>query len=140
MIDTLKFATRLRSAGFSQEQAEAVAGAWAEQAADELPSKLDFVRLDGRIHALDDRIAALDDRINALDDKLESRINALDDKLESRIAALAIEVGRRVTGLESKLSDRITRLEGRLDKQTWMIGFLLAGTLAILVRLLLIGP
>lgn len=32
MIDTLKFANRLRSAGFSQEQAEAMAEAWVEQA------------------------------------------------------------------------------------------------------------
>jgi hypothetical protein len=30
MIDTLKFANRLRSAGFSQEQAEMVADSWAD--------------------------------------------------------------------------------------------------------------
>lgn len=82
MIDTLKFANRLRSAGFSQEQAEAVAEAWAEQARDDLPSRLDLA------------------------------------------------------GLENK----ITRLDGKVDKLTWMVGFALAGIVAIIVRLLLLGP
>lgn len=82
MIDTLKFANRLRSAGFSQEQAEAVAEAWADQAREDLPSRLDLAGLD----------------------------------------------------------NKITRLDGKLDKLTWMVGFALAGIVAIIARLLLLGP
>ena len=37
-----------------------------------------------------------------------------------------------------ELYGSMDRLEGKLDKLTWMIGFSLAGTLGILVRLLLI--
>jgi hypothetical protein len=82
MIDTLKFANRLRSAGFSQEQAEAVADAWADQAREDLPSRLDLAGLD----------------------------------------------------------NKITPLDGKVDKLTWMVGFALAGIVAIIARLLLLGP
>lgn len=82
MIDTLKFANRLRSAGFSQEQAEAMAEAWVEQAREDLPSWLDLAGID----------------------------------------------------------DKITRLDGKVDKLTWMIGFALAGIVAIMARLWLLGP
>jgi len=93
MIDTLKFANRLRSAGFSQQQAEAVADAWAEQAREDLPSRLDLAEID-------------------------NKITRLDGKLESKVA----------------------QLDGKLDKLAWMVGFALAGILAIIARLLLLGP
>ena len=93
MIDTLKFANRLRTAGFSQQQAEAVADAWGEQAREDLPSRLDLAEID-------------------------NKITRLDGKLESKVA----------------------QLDGKLDKLAWMVGFALAGILAIIARLLLLGP
>jgi len=93
MIDTLKFANRLRSVGFSQQQAEAFADAWAEQAREDLPSRLDLAEID-------------------------NKITRLDGKFESRFA----------------------QLDGKLDKLAWMVGFAPAGILAIIARLLLLGP
>lgn len=93
MIDTLRFANRLRSAGFSQEQAEAVAEAWADQAREDLPSRLD--------------LAGIEDKMTRLDGKFDTKI---------------------------------AQLEGKVDKLTWMVGFALAGILAIIARLLLLGP
>jgi hypothetical protein len=104
MIDTLKFANRLRSAGFSQEQAEAVADAWADQAREDLPSRLD--------------LAQIDDKITRLDGKLDTRMTQLDGKFDTKIA----------------------QLDGKVDKLTWMVGLALAGILAIIARLLLLGP
>jgi hypothetical protein len=82
MIDTPKFGNRLRPAGFSQEQAEAVAEAWGDHAREDLPLRLDLAGLD----------------------------------------------------------NKITRLDGKVDKLTWMVGFALAGIVAIIARLLLLGP
>ena len=65
MIDTLRFANRLKQAGFTDQQSEAFAEAWAEQARDDLPSRSDIIALDGkidRVHAdLDGKI----DRVKA---------------------------------------------------------------------------
>lgn len=85
MIDTLKFANRLKQAGFTDQQSEAFAEAWAEQARDDLPSRTDIIALDGKI-----------DRVKA-------------------------------------------ELDGKLDKLTWMVGFTLAGVVAVIVRLLFVG-
>jgi hypothetical protein len=65
VIDTLRFANRLKQAGFTDQQSEAFAEAWAEQARDDLPSRSDIIALDGkidRVHAdLDGKI----DRVKA---------------------------------------------------------------------------
>ena len=108
MIDTLKFANRLRSAGFSQEQAEAVADAWADQAREDLPSRLD--------------LAGIEDKITRLDGKFDTKPTQLEGKLDSRI-----------TQLDG------AQLDGKVDKLTGMVGFALAGILAIIARLLLLG-
>jgi DNA-binding transcriptional MerR regulator len=122
MIDTLKFANRLRSAGFSQEQAETFADAWAEQAREDLPSRLDLAEIDHKITRLDGKIAQLED-------KFDSKIAQLEGKFDNRIAQL-----------EGKIDSKIAHLEGKVDKLTWMVGFALAGILAIIARLLLLGP
>jgi hypothetical protein len=36
--------------------------------------------------------------------------------------------------------NKITRLDGKVDKLNWMVGFALAGIVAIIARLLLLGP
>ncbi len=96
MIDTLKFANRLKRAGFTDQQSEAFAEAWAEQARDDLPSRSDLIALNGKI-----------DRIHA--------------ELDGKIDRLKAE------------------LDGKLDKLTWMVGFTLAGVVAVIVRLLFLG-
>jgi hypothetical protein len=137
MIDTLKFANRLRSAGFSQEQAETVADAWAEQARDDLPSRLDFAEIDNKITLLDGKF---DSKIVQLEGKFDSRIAQLEGKVDGRIAQLEGKVDSRIAQLEGKVDGRIAHLEGKVDKLTWMVGFALAGILAIIARLLLLGP
>jgi hypothetical protein len=115
MIDTLRFANRLRSAGFSQEQAEAVADAWADQAREDLPSRLD--------------LAEIEDKITRLDGKFDTRMTQLDGKFDIRM-----------TQLDGKFDTKIAQLDGKVDKLTWMVGFALAGILAIIARRLLLGP
>ena len=126
MIDTLKFANRLRSAGFSQEQAEAVADAWADQAREDLPSRLD--------------LAGIEDKITRLDGKFDTKLTQLEGKLDSRITQLEGKLDSRITQLDGKFDTKIAQLDGKVDKLTWMVGFALAGILAIIARLLLLGP
>ena len=107
MIDTLRFANRLKQAGFTDQQSEAFAEAWAEQARDDLPSRADMIALDSKV-----------DRIRT---ELEGKIDRLVGRIEGRF---------------DPLMDRLRR---KLDKLTWMVGFTLAGVVAVIVRLLFAG-
>ena len=96
-------------------QAEAVADAWADQAREDLPSRLD--------------LAGIEDKITRLDGKFDTRMTQLDGKFDTRM-----------TQLDGKFDTKIAQLDGKVDKLTWMVGFTLAGILAIIARLLLLGP
>jgi uncharacterized protein YjbJ (UPF0337 family) len=173
VIDTLRFANRLKQAGFTDQQSEAFAEAWAEQARDDLPARSDIIALDGkidRIHAdlaarLDRSHTELDgktDRIHAdlagrldrshtelvskidhLRAELEGKIDRVKTELEGKIDRVKTELEGKMdhvrTELEGKIDHVKTELEGKIDKLTWMVGFTLAGIVAVMVRLLFIA-
>ena len=73
-FDTLKAARRLSAAGFSQEQAETLAGTFAEGITENLATK--------------DDIALVQKDIEALDAKIDTSVKALDQKIDNSVAAL----------------------------------------------------
>jgi len=79
VIDTLRFANRLKQAGFTDQQSEAFAEAWAEQARDDLPSRSDTIALNSKI---DRGHAELDAKIDRLDGKVDRVKAELDGKLD----------------------------------------------------------
>ena len=66
MLDTLKYAKRLQQAGFTEQQAEAQAGALWEAIEDTVATKQDLrefeTRMDGRFKEIDGRLNVVDGR------------------------------------------------------------------------------
>ena len=83
LINTLRFADRLKEAGFAGAQAEALARVLGDELTEQLPTKADFKALEGKFDALGGRFDALEGRLDALEkkfDALEERFGALEGK------------------------------------------------------------
>ena len=111
-FDTLKFANRLKQAGVPPQQAEAEAAAFAEVleiSFKELVTKEDLrltkEELRRDLKDLEMRMEAKMDRLDAKIDKLEAKVDRLD-----------------------------TRLTGELTLVKWMLGLLLGGVLALILK------
>lgn len=99
LIDTLRFADRLKEAGFIGPQAEALARALGDELTDQLPSKADFKTLEAKVDALD---TSLNGRVDALESRPDGRIDALRVDLGVRFESLAAKIdglGYRLTAL-----------------------------------------
>ena len=87
LINTLRFADRLKEAGFAGAQAEALARVLGDELTEQLPSKADFTALQTDFKTLEDKFGRLEDKFDAL----EGRFDALEGKfgiLEGRFDAL----------------------------------------------------
>lgn len=107
-MDTLKIAQRLSSAGFSGAQSDAVIDALREVVDGEIATKTDLARLEA---------------------KLTQDMARLEAKLTQDMARLEASF----QGLRTEFA----RIEGRVDKLQWMLGVVIALSVAILVKLLL---
>ena len=63
LVDTLRYANALKSAGVEPDQAEAMAGALNAEFLDQIATKSDIHGLENRIDAMSERIDAMGDRI-----------------------------------------------------------------------------
>ena len=120
-FDTLSYAKRLRSAGFTEAQAEVQAHGLLEVLETQLASKSDvrelttgqgklktgMVQLKERMDDLEKEMGKLKERM----DKLEGRM----DKLEERMDKLEERMDRLEQRMD-KLEERMDRLEQRIDK------------------------
>jgi DNA-binding transcriptional MerR regulator len=89
-IDTLKIAKRLREAGFTDPQAEAVVAAVQEGAEGaEVATKADLGELRAELKA---EIAELRFELRQTELRLEARIEAVRSELKAEIAALKAEI------------------------------------------------
>ena len=108
VIDTLRFADRLKEAGFADPQAEGMARALGDELADNMVTKRD----------LDDAVQSLRLAIEAMDAKFESRFEAMDQKFESRFEAMDQKFESRFEGLEPRfdaIDAKFEALEPRFD-------------------------
>ncbi len=71
LINTLRFADRLKEAGFTGTQAEALARTLGDELTEQLPSKADFQTLEAKFDALETKFAALETKFDALETKFE---------------------------------------------------------------------
>ena len=127
LINTLRFADRLKEAGFAGPQAEALARVLGDELTEQLPSKADFQTLQADFKALEAKFDALEAKFDGLEakfDGLEAKFNDLEgkfDTLERRFDALEGKfdtLERRFDALEGKfdtLERRFDALEGKFD-------------------------
>ncbi|MCY3841883.1 MAG: hypothetical protein OXH09_25095 [Gammaproteobacteria bacterium] len=94
VIDTLRFANRLKEVGFDPSHAEGMACALGDELAERMLTRRDldefkvvldarFEAIDARFEGIDARFEAIDSRIDSLDAKFEAKFDALDLKIES---------------------------------------------------------
>lgn len=90
-IDTLRYATRLKQSGYTDQQAEGGASALADELNDS------FGRL-ATLQALDAMEQRLGAKIDAGDAKLDAKIDALDAKLNALELRMTIKLGQMLIG------------------------------------------
>ncbi|WP_298139450.1 hypothetical protein [Acidiferrobacter sp.] len=118
MLDTLNYAKRLRAAGFTEQQAEAQAGALYDAVTGLTATKLDVVESSNDINAAMTR--AFGDVRREIAEFKEATAREFDD------------VRREIADIWQALQ----ALGGQISLLRWMVGFNLALTTAVLVKLL----
>lgn len=137
LINTLRFADRLKEAGFAGAQAEALARVLGDELTEQLPSKADFTALQTDFKTLEDKFGRLEDKFDAL----EGRFDALEGKfgiLEGRFDAL----GEKVSVLQTDfkvLETKFETLEAKFDGLRFTLNIVLV-LVGLLVALGLIEP
>ncbi|MDE0421340.1 MAG: hypothetical protein OXK76_10715 [Gammaproteobacteria bacterium] len=97
VIDTLKFADRLKNAGFPPPQAEGLARALGDELGERMVTKRD----------LDDAVQTLNATIGILDAKFESKFEAMDQKFEA--------MDQKFEAMETKFDSKFLALAPRFD-------------------------
>ena len=124
VIDTLKFADRLKKSGFEPQQAEGLARAFGDELAERMVTKRD----------LDDAVRAINTTLMAMDAKFESKFDALEprfdaqhgeffgkfDALEPRFDAIDVKLEflhREFSGKFDALEPRFDAIDVKLESQ-----------------------
>ena len=71
LINTLRFADRLKEAGFAGAQAEALARVLGDELTEQLPSKADFMALQADFKTLEAKFDALEAKFSGLEAKFD---------------------------------------------------------------------
>ena len=113
LINTLRFADRLKEAGFAGVQAEALARVCGDELTEQLPSKADFQTLQADFKTLEARFDGLEERISGLEAKfsglgakfsgLEAKFDGLRFTLNIVLVLVGLLVALGLVELVSKL-------------------------------------
>ncbi len=71
LINTLRFADRLKEAGFVRTQAEALARVLGDELTEQLPSKADFMALQAKFDGLEAKFDGLEAKFDGLEAKFD---------------------------------------------------------------------
>ena len=97
VIDTLRFADRLKEAGFEGPQAEGMARALGDELAERMLTRRDLQEALRPIHARFDAMESkFDARLDVVDarlDGMDSKFDAMEDKFDAKFDALRAEIG-----------------------------------------------
>ena len=115
VIDTLRYADRLKAAGVETRQAEAMSRALNDELAGGVATKQD---LDLAVDTLKGEIAKVDAKFDGLDAKFDAKFNGLDAKFDAKF---------KFNGLDAKFD----ALGGRFETQGRYV-FLVLGLIAAL--------
>ena len=123
-FDTLAVATELKEAGFTPQQAEALARAWSHVASGDLATKSDLLRTE----------SALKEDLATVKSDLEKQIV----EVRQGIAGVKAELKTEIIEVRSELKAEIAEVRSDVKTLRWMIGFGLGLSLLILGKLFLI--
>ncbi|MCI0734116.1 MAG: CCDC90 family protein [Methylococcaceae bacterium] len=139
-FDTLKFAKRLKEAGFTEQQAEALAAAEAEFVEENLATKRDMKELEV---SLKQDIAEVKRDMKELEVSLKHDIaevkrdmKELDVSLKRDMKELEVALKRDIKELETNLARGMKDLEYRMTIKLGAMLVLAVGAMATLVKIL----
>ena len=116
MFDTLTYANKLKEAGFTERQAQAQAEALVAVVDSNLATKQDIQSVKQEIELL------------RHDTKQDVELLRHDTKLEIEL------VRRDLKELDLKFEAQFILLNGKFDLVKWMLGFILAGILSLILK------
>ena len=144
-FDTLKFANTLKAAGVPEKQAEAQAVAFAEviqinfkdQATKgDLAATAKDVRQE--LKDVEQRLTA---RIDVVEQSLTTKIKDVEQSLTAKIKDGEQGLTAKIDGSIAEVKVQIAQVKGELVLVRWMLGVLVGGVVAVLIRLFLFqGP
>ena len=137
MLDTLAYAKRLRGAGFTEEQAETQASALYDAVTGLTATKLDVVEAKNEIkEAVAGEFTAVRREIGEFKEAVAGEFTAVRREIGEFKEAVAGEF----TAIRREIADiwqALRTTNGQIALLRWMVGFNLALTAAVLVKLLL---
>ena len=135
VIDTLRFADRLKAAGFEAPHAEGLARALGSELAERIVTKSD---LDGALRPIYARFDAIDARFDAMAGSSDARFDAVD----ARFDAMAGNTDARFDAMAGNTDARFDAVDARfdaLDEKIDSVHRELSGKFNILVGVMALG-
>ena len=117
LINTLRFADRLKEAGFAGAQAEALARVLGDELTEQLPSKADFMALQADFKTLGAKFDALEEKFNGLEAKFDGLRFTLKYRAGAGWAARSARANR--AGVEAVWLLKLRRLGESDAPLTW---------------------
>ena len=112
VIDTLRYANRLKAAGVESGQAEAMSRAINDELTEGVATKAD---LDDAVVELKAGIAKVDTKLDAMDAKWEGRLDAMDAKWEGRLDAMDAKWDGRLDAMDAKWEGKFDAMDGKWE-------------------------
>lgn len=141
-FDSLKYVERLTTAGVSESQAKAMSEAqrevFSEMVENHIATKLDIAGLNNKI---DLDVAGLNTKIDVdisgLNSKMDIAVASVNNKIDVAIASLNNKIDVAIASLNNRIDVVVAEFNGKFNLLYWMMGFLLALNIAIVLKLFL---
>ena len=159
VIDTLRFANRLKQAGFEPDQAEAVSRAFNDELVEGLVTKTDldaavttlrgeigklentmlgkFAEIDAKFGQIDAKFEAIDHKFDAMDAKFDAKFEAIDhkfDAMDAKFDAKFDAMDAKFDAMDAKfgaLENKFDALQSKVDNTARYVFLILAVVVAL---------
>ena len=124
VIDTLRFANRLKAAGFEAPRAEGMARALGDELADRMLTRSDLDEALGPVQA---NIRIMEATVEAMDTKFDAKFEALDAKFETKFEALDAKFEAKFDAMDAKFDALDVKIESVHREFSGKFNMLLGG-------------
>ena len=142
VIDTLRFADRLKAAGFEAPRAEGLARALGDELAERIVTKSD---LDEALRPIYARFDAIDARFDAIEARFDAFVASTDarfDAIEARFDAFVASTDARFESIDARFGSIVASTDARFDALDAKIDSVhreLSGKFNILIGVMALG-
>ena len=122
VMDTLRFANRLKEAGFETPQAEGMARALGDELMERMVTKSDLdameAKFEGKFDAMESRFDAMEAKFDAKFDAVEGKFDAVEarfEAMEGRFEAMEGKFDAKFEGVDAKIDSVHRELSGKFN-------------------------